>query len=190
MSKIIKITCKGSGAMPLDDFINFQGNLKTLDKTEFEKLKRSILKYGFAFPVFVWRRHIFDGHQRIFVVLYLIAHEGYSIADIPIVEIQARDKTEAAEKLLLLNSHYAKITDDGLYEFLTENALDIGALSSDLTLPDIDMDHFLEGWVEDQAPIFEPGTEEEQGRLDELSPKMVKCPNCETVFDSRGHEQG
>lgn len=39
------------------------------------------------------------------------------------------------------------------------------------------------------SPNFEPGTEEEQSKLDELAPKMVKCPNCETVFNSRGHEQ-
>jgi ParB-like chromosome segregation protein Spo0J len=37
---------------------------------------------------------------------------------------------------------------------------------------------------------FEPGDEGDQGKLDELSPKNVKCPHCQKIFDSRGHEQG
>ena len=44
-----------------------------------------------------------------------------------------------------------------------------------------------EDWL--KQPEFEPGPEDDQSRLDELSPKMVKCPHCQTVFDSRGHEQ-
>ena len=42
--KVIKITCKGSGVIPLDQLQNFQGNLKTLDKSALEKLKRSLIK--------------------------------------------------------------------------------------------------------------------------------------------------
>ena len=34
-------------------------------------------------------------------------------------------------------------------------------------------------------PDFEPGTEDEQGRLDELDPKIVICPECKTEFDCR-----
>lgn len=35
-------------------------------------------------------------------------------------------------------------------------------------------------------PDFAPGSEDDQPQLDKLSPKMVKCPNCETEFDCRG----
>jgi ParB-like chromosome segregation protein Spo0J len=34
-------------------------------------------------------------------------------------------------------------------------------------------------------PSFEPGTEDDQGQLDQLEPKMVTCPNCGTEFDCR-----
>ena len=37
-------------------------------------------------------------------------------------------------------------------------------------------------------PIFEPGTEDEQGKLDELKPKIVTCPECSTQFDARSNE--
>lgn len=52
-----------------------------------------------------------------------------------------------------------------------------------------DMPEILEwGLGPPETPDFQPGTQEEQGRLDELSPKMVKCPYCKKEFDSRGNE--
>ncbi len=148
-TKQIKITCKGSGRLPIDKLQTFQGNLKILEKTEFEKLKRSILKHGFSFPVFVWGNQLLDGHQRIFVLSHLITQEGYSVGEVPIVEIEASDEVEAAEKLLILNSHYAKITEDGLYEFLNEKSFDIENLADDLNLPDFNLPHFIDGWAGD-----------------------------------------
>ena len=98
----IKITCNGSRYIEIGKLKNFQGNLKELSEKEFEKLRKSILKHGFSFPVFVWKNNILDGHQRIFVTNRLL-NEGYTIKDIPIVDIDAKDRTEAAEKLLFLN---------------------------------------------------------------------------------------
>ena len=34
-------------------------------------------------------------------------------------------------------------------------------------------------------PNFEAGTEDDQGQLDQLEPKMVTCPNCQKEFDCR-----
>jgi len=148
--KNIPIKCKGQRYVSINKLKSFQGNLKELKKDEFEKLKRSILKYGFSFPVFVWKHSILDGHQRLFVVKEMLK-EGYEIGDIPIVEIEAKNKTEAAEKLLLLNSRYAHITDEGLYEFLNEYSVDINEISDDLELPDIDIDNFISGYLEEDA---------------------------------------
>lgn len=147
--KEIKITCQGQKYLPIDQLKTFQGNLKELHEDEYEKLKRSILKYGFSFPVFVWQGYMLDGHQRVFTVNKLLS-EGYTIGDIPVVEIEAKDKTEAAEKLLVLNSHYAKITDEGLYEFVNEMELDFESLAGDLELSDFDMDRFVEGYMKDE----------------------------------------
>ena len=63
---------------------------------------------------------------------------------------------------------------------------------------DEDFDHLVAGFTdaEIQALVdgvvgmnFEPGTIDDQGKLDELSPKLVKCPECGHVFDARQHEQ-
>jgi ParB-like chromosome segregation protein Spo0J len=32
---------------------------------------------------------------------------------------------------------------------------------------------------------FEPGTEDDQGQLDQLEPKIVTCPHCQKEFDCR-----
>jgi ParB-like chromosome segregation protein Spo0J len=34
-------------------------------------------------------------------------------------------------------------------------------------------------------PDFDPGTEDDQGQLGQLEPKMVTCPHCRTEFDCR-----
>lgn len=39
-------------------------------------------------------------------------------------------------------------------------------------------------------PDFAPGTEDDQGKLDELAPKMVTCPHCAAEWDLREHGQG
>ena len=123
----IPVTCKGSKTIGIDELINFQGNLKTLGKEEEEKIRRSILKYGFFSPVFVWGLSILDGHQRIFVVRQMLS-EGYTIDQVPVVEIEARSSAEAAEKLLILNSRYSKITNEGLLDFSDQYGLQLSDL--------------------------------------------------------------
>lgn len=150
--KKIKITCKGSRSVPIEKLERFQGNLKELSEKEFEKLKGSILKYGFSFPVFVWENNIIDGHQRVMTVLELLKTGEYEIDDVPVVDIEAMDKREAAEKLLVLNSQYAKMTYEGLYEFGTTMEIDFESVALDLNLPDIDIENFLEGYVRDVPP--------------------------------------
>jgi len=42
----------------------------------------------------------------------------------------------------------------------------------------------------EEVPDFAPGTEDDQGKLDELAPKMVTCPHCQIEWDLREHGQG
>lgn len=44
---------------------------------------------------------------------------------------------------------------------------------------------FSEDDLETMLADFEPGTEDDQGQLDQLEPKMVTCPNCRKEFDCR-----
>jgi len=64
---------------------------------------------------------------------------------------------------------------------------DFDALQAEWELPELESLGFDINTIEDIN--FEPGTEDDQGILDELSPKMIKCPFCNKIFNSRENEQ-
>jgi ParB-like nuclease domain len=173
--KTIAIRCTAAVDLHLADLRPLQGGLKDLSDGNFEKLKRSILKHGITFPFFIWQsegeNYILDGTQRD-RVLTKMAEDGYEIPPLPCALIQARDRREAAEKILLISSQYGKMTNNSLEDFLSENDLELPELQDELELPSIDLEFFRDG-------NFEPTGTEDQGRLDEKNP--VTCPEC-------GHE--
>jgi hypothetical protein len=132
----IKVTCRGADSLPMDTIEEFQGNLKTRTKKDIEKIINSILKYGFTFPFFVWehegRYSTIDGHGRI-TALTELRRKGYDLPPFPVVYIEAANEAEAKEKLLQQNSHYGKITREGLVEFIGDLEIDM----EELSLPDI-----------------------------------------------------
>jgi len=170
--KKISITCKGVRTVPYTGLVPFQGNLKTLSEANASHLRESILKYGWAFPVFVWKDggvdYIHDGHGRIEVLKGLIA-DGYTIGEIPVVDIEADDKTHAGVLLLAVNSKYGEIVGEGLYEFLHDKDIDPMELEM-FDLPDIDLGEF-------RAEFFEHG---DLGGGEDVTPenKPKACPQC------------
>ena len=178
--KTIAIRCTAAVNLQLRELTPLQGELKELTGANFEKLKRSILKHGITFPFFIWQDNgtnfILDGTQRD-RVLRKLAAEGYHIPALPCAIITATDKREACEKILLISSQYGKMTNESLYEFISKNELEFLELEEMLDLPQIKLEEFKIGWL--QEPDFEPASADEQGRLDKKNP--VTCPEC-------GHE--
>jgi hypothetical protein len=175
MKTAIQITCKAAINIDLAELQPLQGNLKELSHRNFEKLKRSILRHGISFPFFVWqkdgRNWILDGTQRDRVLLKM-KEQGYMIPRLPVALVEAKDRKEAAEKILLISSQYGKMSEQSLEEFLVENELEINDLLEEVELPALDMRYFGSG-------DFEPTNEKDQGRLDRKNP--TRCPQC-------GHE--
>lgn len=162
----INITCQGATTVELDELNDLQGNLKDLTDEDYAKLRNSITQFGFSFPIFLWvdpegKKWIVDAHQRK-RVLRKMREEGIIIPPLPADLIYAKDKIEAKEKLLLHESHFGKLTQEGYDEFIT----------------DIPMDD-----ISDMLAIDGVMTEENQEEKKEFSPKSqeVKCPAC-------GHE--
>ena len=128
--------------LPIEQIDSFQGKLKSINEENFEKLKSSILKYGFSFPIFVWKNKILDGHQRFNAVKSLIeSGEKLKGGKLPIVNINANSEKEAAEKLLLINSHYAKLDQDGFELFVKNFNIEIEDLSHLLEIDDVVIDY-------------------------------------------------
>ena len=150
--KTIPIRCKGNRYLKYSELVAFQGNLKEMSKENYQKLRSAILKHGWIAPIFVWnKKEILDGHGRMLVLTELLK-EGYSIGDIPVVDVEAKTRKEAAEILLSINSHFQSITEQGLYEFMHDFELDLEGIK-DFTLPDIDLSHFEASFFENKGLI-------------------------------------
>ena len=172
----IAIRCTAAVNLSLNDLTPLQGDLKALSDVNFEKLKSSILKHGITFPFFIWQNdgtnYILDGTQRD-RVLNRVSEEGYEIPMLPCALIQAKDRREAAEKILLISSNYGKMTEESLDEFLAQNDLSFLELADELELPSIDERYFRD------PNEFTATDADDQGRLDRQNP--ITCPEC-------GHE--
>ena len=172
----IRVTCKANSIIALDEISSLQGDLKTLTGENFDKLKNAILKHGISFPIFLWRNKnkawIIDGTQRE-KVLQKMREEGYKIPPLPVDWIDAKDEKEAKEKILLATSQYGEMNNYTLAGFLEENDLSFPDLTNLINLPQINIEYFRD-------PNFEPGSEDEQGRLDQKKP--ITCPECGAEF--------
>lgn len=123
----IRVTCRGADLLPIDALREFQGEIKKLSAKNAERLEKSILRYGFTAPIFVWQHdgenHILDGHQRLKVLLGM-RRKGYDIPLLPVDYIQGDTIEEAKAKLVHILSQYGEIVLDGLYTFSAELRLD------------------------------------------------------------------
>lgn len=133
--KEIKVACKGAGVLDIAQIVDFQGNLKRRGIEDIEKLKTSILKYGFSFPFFIWVNnginYCFDGHGRL-MALKELRKEGYSVPELPVVYVEAKDEAEAKQKLLRLNSQYGQMTLESVLDF----AKGLDLIAEELSLMD------------------------------------------------------
>jgi len=155
--KKIKVTCDGTDYVDYKILVPLQGDLKIISDDNLQKLKNSIIKYGFTAPAFIWKSgkklYIVDSHSRVKALDSLFA-DGYEIPDIPIVYIKAKDKKEAKEKLLQITSTYGEFTQDGFADFILDAGLDISDLEIRL--------------ANDEFTLTEPETDNESYSLSDL----------------------
>lgn len=142
MAKKISVKIDTGKTLPLDYLEPLQGNLKELSDDSLKKLKKSIIKNGFIFPIFAWENQadgtikIIDGHSRV-KALVALKKDKYSIPQLPVVMIPADSIDEAKGKLALASSQYGKFTEDGVHEFM--EGLDFDAsIFEDVEIPFLD----------------------------------------------------
>ena len=139
LSKMLEVKCDCSETIDWHELKDFQGGLKKRNDSDYEKMKTSILKYGLSFVVYYWNdgknKYIIDGHNRKHVFEEL-EKEGYLIPPIPAIEVFAKDREEAKQKLLRLNSTYGRLSKESVLEF----AEDIELNFDEIALPDTVID--------------------------------------------------
>ena len=162
----------------IDKLIPYAANPRKNDAA-IGKVAASLKAYGFRQPIVVDSEGvIIVGHTR------LKAAQTLGMTKVP---VHVADLTDAEAKAY-------RIMDNRSSEEAEWDAALLQTEWEALESVDFDMDllGFDDGEIDEllgDSPDFEPGTIDDQGKLDELSPKMVKCPHCSQTFDSRGHEQ-
>ena len=156
------ITISNPSNLPTIDFHKLrilQGDLKTLSKENLTKLCNSILKLNYFVPAFIWNSDndlwILDATQR-YHALEQLEKEGYEIPEIPYIEIEAKDRKDAAEKLLQITSRYGEINPETT--FFEDFDIDLSFIN-DVEIPELDikLEELAPETVEDEVP--KPPTE-------------------------------
>lgn len=119
-----------------------QDNFKEWINNGSEKLIESILKYQFIDPFKVWHHKgvnfCLDGKHR-FLDLQKVIQSGRVVPDqLPATFINCKNIKEAAELVLVYSSAYAKITQEGLLDFVNKFDLDFPDLQELLNIPEFD----------------------------------------------------
>lgn len=189
MKKSISITCKTGELIEIAKLELFQGDLKEITPEAMDKLKASIIKYGFSFPIFVWKTKILDGHQRLEAAKQLIK-DGYMLkgGKLPVVQISAESDHEAAEKLLLINSRYAQMTQAGFDAFVTDFDIDLSDFSGLLEIPEIDF--YFDGGGDfdgntdpDEVPDVQPDIVSKRGDIWIMGDHRLMCGDSTLIDD-------
>ena len=162
---------------PLDRFIEYIRNPRKNDHAV-EKIAAAIHEFGFRVPILAKSDGlVIDGHLR------LKAARKLGMETVPVLLADDMSDNQVRAFRLSVNK-MAELADwDEAMLALELSALQIEGFDLDLTGFDPDeLDRLMDG------PDFAPGTEEDQGKLDELAPKIVTCPHCGAEFDTREQE--
>ena len=165
---------------PISELIPYARNSRTHSDAQVAQIAASIREWGWTMPILVDEDgNVIAGHGRI------MAAQKLGIADVPCMTATGWSEAKRrayviADNKLALNAGW----DDNVLKLELQ---DVDALGFDLTLTGFDVAELANLFDE---PDFAPGTEGDQGKLDELAPKMVTCPHCHAEWDLREHGQG
>jgi hypothetical protein len=147
--KTVRVEVEKTGSLALNLLTPLQGDLKVLDKENYEKLKLEILTDGFSFSVSVWENpkdgkiYILDGHQR-YATLVKMKEEGYIIPQVPVEFVKAKDMKQALRKLLAAAGQYGRATEDGLHEIIKRASISPEELMSKFNFNELNLAAFTE----------------------------------------------
>jgi DNA modification methylase len=196
--KTISIKCETSEKLEIAEMTEMQGGLKERTDIDYDKIKLSICKFGFSFPFFIWKsgktNYLIDGHGR-FATLCKMQKDGYLIPPLPVVYIQCKNKTEAKQKLLRLNSQYGKMTKESVLTFAEDIDLNFDEIAlPDTTIDFTDVTEPTETEGDDDIPDIDEKEKpnSERGCMYELGNSILMCgdsTNAEDVARLMGGEK-
>ena len=147
------------------------------------KLIESILKYQFVDPFKVWENEgklfCLDGKHRYLDLLHVIELGHIVPKELPATFVHCENVKEAAELVLVYSSAYARITQQGLFDFVSNFDLDLSSMKEVINIQDFSMERF-----EQKFDLFDVNNAEEP-EVEILDKNiMVKTGD---VFQLNGH---
>jgi hypothetical protein len=183
MSVTISIESEAKSTIDLERLRILQGGLKDLTKENYDRGKQSIIENGYSEPISVWfdpkdsEPWILSGTQR-YLILTQMKKEGFIIPPIPYNEVKAPTIEKAKKKLLALASAYGKVNSQSLYEYSTENEIDVEYLACVCNYHEVNMEKFTEEYY----TVVELKDEPQKGKT--KTKKTYLCPKCFHEFES------
>lgn len=165
----------------VEDLVPYALNSRTHSDEQVAQLAASIREFGFTNPILIdEENNLIAGHGRV------LAARKAKMENIPAVIVTGLDDRRRralviADNKLALNAGW---DEDALRVELEDLAGDFGELTG---FSEDELADLLKPY---EMPEFDAGNESDQGKLDELDPKMVKCPHCQIEWDLREHGQG
>jgi ParB-like chromosome segregation protein Spo0J len=164
----------------VESLIPYARNARTHSDAQVAQLAASIQEWGWTTPVLIDETGgIIAGHGRV------MAARKLGIEDVPVMV--AAGWSEAQRRAYVLADNKLALNSGWDMDLLKVELQDVGELGFNLDKIGFDLDEMAALFDE---PDFAPGEESDQGKLDELSPKMCQCPNCGQDFDLREHAKG
>lgn len=161
-------------------FIQDDNFKEWIDKGD-KKLVNSLLKYQFVDPFKVWEHdgeiYCLDGKHRTLDLQKLIALGANVPEKLPATFLDCSSMEEAAELVLVYSSAYARITQQGLFDFADKFNLDLPELDT-LSLPGFDDYALME--------LFNPIDSEMLPPKTKIADDFVMVPF--SILDSRSGE--
>ena len=159
----------------VEKLIPYVKNSRTHSDAQVAQIAASIKEFGWTNPILVdGENGIIAGHGR------LLAARKLGKKDVPVIELS--HMTESQKRAYVIADNQLAMNAGWDTALLSLELADLKEQGFNLDLIGFkteDLKTFTE------SINFDAGTEEDQGKLDQLDPKWVCCPHCGKEFDSR-----
>jgi ParB-like chromosome segregation protein Spo0J len=157
------------------DLVPYIANSRTHSDEQVAQIAASIKEFGFTNPILTdGDNGIIAGHGR------LMAARKLGLAEVPTIALAGL--TAAQKRAYVIADNKLALNAGWDYELLSSEITGLENDGFDLSLLGFDESELGNILL---TTNFEPGCEDDQGQLDQLSPQMVICPHCQSEFDAR-----
>jgi ParB-like chromosome segregation protein Spo0J len=160
----------------IEKLIPYVNNSRTHSEFQVKQIASSISEFGFTNPVLIDENQtIIAGHGRV------MAAEILSIDRIPTIKLEGL--TKAQIKAYVIADNKLALNADWNIDMLKLEFQDLLDINFNVDIIGFDSNEIN---ALTQMPNFDPASEDDQGKLDQLDPKYISCPHCGKEFDMRG----